>query len=73
MERQTPAQIATMAGVCAGFAVLLALAARCPLLSDLVGKSEVSGYGGLAVLFVVYLAPTILDIVLPAPRVITKP
>jgi hypothetical protein len=73
MERQTPAQIATMAGVCAGFAALLALAARCPLLSDLVGKSEISGYGGLGVLFAVYLAPTILDLVLPAPRVIAKP
>jgi len=62
-----------MAGLCAGFAVLLAFAARCPLLSDLVGKSEVNGYWGLGVLFVVYLAPTILDLVLPAPRVITKP
>jgi hypothetical protein len=42
-------------------------------LSDLVGKSEISGYWGLAVLFVVYLAPTILDRVLPVPRVITRP
>ena len=73
MERQTPPQIATMAGLCAGFAVLLAFAARCPLLSDLVGKSEVNGYWGLGVLFVVYLAPTILDLVLPIPRVIAKP
>jgi hypothetical protein len=73
MERQTPAQIAIMGGLCAGFGVLLALVARCPLLSDLVGKSEISGYWGLAVLFVVYLAPTILDRVLPVPRVITRP
>jgi len=54
MERQTPGQIAIMAGLCIGFGVLLAFAARSPLFSDLVGESEVDGYWGLAVLFVVY-------------------
>lgn len=72
MERQTPGQIAIMAGLCIGFGVLLAFAARSPLFSDLVGESEVDGYWGLAVLFVVYLAPTMLALVLPEPRVVAR-
>jgi formate/nitrite transporter FocA (FNT family) len=73
MQRQTPAQMAIMAGLCVGFGVLLAFAARSSLFSDLVGSSEVNGYWGLAVLFVVYLAPTILALVLPEARVVARP
>ena len=73
MQRQTVAQIAIVAGLCVGFGALLAFAARHPLFSDLVGKSEINGYWGLAALFVVYLAPTILALVLPEPRVVARP
>ncbi|HYC17756.1 MAG TPA: hypothetical protein VEC94_11155 [Pseudolabrys sp.] len=67
MERQKPLSfvIVTVAFVC--LAGLMALAFRCPSLSAFTGDSGFDAYGGLAVTFLLYLIPTIADVVLPAP------